>query len=209
MHAARTSPHIVTGVQSDTVQRHVVHVPVVGPELVPVRHPPELTQKPQPARPVHASHVVDDAHGSTVVREVQVPASHERPAQQSELVVQLCELVRQVQRPPEQSIEPQQSALPVHVPDASAQQMRVVGLSRQLSPVQHVVALAHAVCAVPHVVPPGRTHVPLRHSRPVPHVAPAVQHTSPSDPQVGATHAPARQLPAQTVPHIPQLRESV
>lgn len=199
----------MTGAQSDVVQRHVVHEPVVGPVEVPLRQLLVSTQKPQPARPVHASHVVDDAHGSVVVRDVHTPASHESPAQQSAVVVQLCELVRHVQRPPEQSIDPQQSALPVHVPDASAQQIRVVGLSRQLSPVQHVVALAHIVWAVPHVVPTGRWHVPLLHSRPVPQVAPAVQHTRPSVPHVGATHDPARHVPAQTIPQVPQLRESV
>lgn len=38
------------------------HVPLVGPLEVPLRHAP--SQKPQPARAVHASHVVALAQGS-------------------------------------------------------------------------------------------------------------------------------------------------
>jgi len=199
----------VTGLQSDVVQRHVVHVPVVGPVEVPVRQLLESTQKPQPLRPVQASHVVDEAHGSVVVRDVHVPASHDRPAQQSATVVQLCELVRHEQRPPVHSIEPQQSALPVHVPAASAQQMLVVGLARQLRPVQHIDTPVHGVVVVPHIVPAGRMHAPLRHSSPVLQGVPVVQHARPSVPHVGATHALAAHAPAHTVPHAPQLRESV
>ncbi len=51
------------GAQSTASQdQRPVHVPALGPIVVPERQAP--SQKPQPGRAVHVSHVVASAHGS-------------------------------------------------------------------------------------------------------------------------------------------------
>jgi hypothetical protein len=178
--------------------------PVDGPKKEPAVQVSVVSQKPQPLVVVQSPQVVSDAQRSRSV--VQVPSSHARPAQQSESVVHVCDPVRHWQRPLAHNIEPQQSALVVQVLDASEQQMRAVGLSRQLKPVQHSVSAAHVERAAPQA---GiARQVPLVHVSPPPHDGPVVQHGS-SVPPHAVSQVPRVQPAPQVVPQLPQFRVSL
>lgn len=92
---------------------------------------------------------------------------------------------------------------------ASAQQMVLLGLARQLRPVQHVDAAVQAVRATPHIdIGISRRQVPLVQVRPVRQSVPR-QQASPSLPQVIISHAPPVHAASQRVPQVPQLPGSV
>lgn len=193
-------------------QTQPVHAPPVGPVAVPLRQLAELGHQPQPARIEHALQSELVEHGSPIIiGVVHTPDVHVRPVQQSAEVTHVCEPVRQVQWPAVQSIQPQHCALEVHAAPASSQQtMPPDTVLRQLRPVQHSVADAHVVAAVPHI-DIGREHMPAVHVRPPVQAAPVVQQAAPSAPHiVVVVQDPALHIPdMHTLPHRPQLRLSV
>lgn len=87
------------------------------------------------------------------------------------------------------------------MPPVSTQQLDVVGLSRQLSPVQHADAAAHDVRAAPHDA--IAMHVPLEQVSPVVQGAPVPQQDSPRPPQAGAQLLPVHVV-LQALSHRPQ-----
>lgn len=80
-----------------------------------------------------------------------VPATHEKPAQQSPPVAQLCPELLHAHRPDWQSICPQHSSDPMHPPPASRQHTGVTGAPRHDSPSQHADAAPHPCCEGRHV----------------------------------------------------------
>jgi hypothetical protein len=142
---------------------------------------PVLTTVLQTSTPQHSVLLVQVASplGLQPMGDWHVPPVHERPAQQSAVLVQLWVLPRQVHARvavPSHRVEPQHWVLVVQVVPTPWQQVRVLGEASQRRPAQHSVASVQPMAspAMRQVVM-GRRQVPLWQVVPVQHSVESTQ----------------------------------